>query len=327
MEASMGPARNPPPRLDLPPAGYTGPIPVPSGSGAILSQQTAQLQQSLRESGARMAADAALRHQDLAMAAVLAEQAQQARLQDTMNWHMQAAQQRGRDQIAMQQMLAGQMALNAQANQALQAQLATQRQQSAQRVQAVQMQLATEKQQAGQREQNIQSQLAAVRAQLEKAEQEKHGIWWNFCHKLGLIQTDADRIQNARGFLAANTAVAYVDGNWVKPQDMTDEQALRWWMEYTQQNKLLVAAGSRGFASMGASKLTNAQAGDLAKYLGFSRIKDPPFDSHGQAVFESHGRYITHDVDGHKKGAVWKEFDRKGNRIGTLDALLNRIAD
>jgi hypothetical protein len=39
-----------------------------------------------------------------------------ARLQDTMNWHMQAAQQRGRDQIAMQQMLAGQMALNAQAN-------------------------------------------------------------------------------------------------------------------------------------------------------------------------------------------------------------------
>jgi hypothetical protein len=166
MEASMGSVPDPPPRLGLPPAGYTGPIPIPSGSGAILAQQTAQLQQSLRESGARMAADAALRHQDLAMAAAQAEQAQQARLQDTMNWHMQAAQQRGRAQMAMQQMMAGQLALNAQANQALQVQLAAQSQQAAQRVQAIRMQLAAEKEQAGQREQNIQSQLAAVRMKL-----------------------------------------------------------------------------------------------------------------------------------------------------------------
>jgi hypothetical protein len=166
MEASMGSVPDPPPRLGLPPAGYTGPIPIPSGSGAILAQQTAQLQQSLRESGARMTADAAQRNQDLAMAAAQAEQAHQARLQDTVNWHMQAALQRGRQQIAMQQVMAGQMALNAQANQALQAQLEAQRQESAQRVQAIRMQLAAEKEQAGQREQNIQSQLAAVRMKL-----------------------------------------------------------------------------------------------------------------------------------------------------------------
>jgi hypothetical protein len=130
MEASMGSVPDPPPRLGLPPAGYTGPIPIPSGSGAILTQQTAQVQQSLRESGARMTADAAQRNQDLAMAAAQAEQAHQARLQDTVNWHMQAALQRGRQQIAMQQVMAGQMALNAQANQALQAQLEAQRQDS-----------------------------------------------------------------------------------------------------------------------------------------------------------------------------------------------------
>ena len=167
---------------------------------------------------------------------------------------------------------------------------------------------------------------AAARAQAVQAEQEKHGIWWDFCHKLGLIQTDADRIQNARGFLAANTAMAYCDCKWVRPQDMSDDQALSWWREYTQQNKLIVAAGSRGFASMGGSRLTNGQAGDLANYLGFNKVSNPPFNSHGQAVFESRGRYITHDVDGHR-GGVWKEFDRQGNRTGTLDALLNRIGD
>jgi hypothetical protein len=35
-------------------------------------------------------------------------------------------------------------------------------------------------------------------------------------------------------------------------------------------------------------------------------------------------RYFTPDVDGHI-GGVWKEFDRLGNRIGTLDVYLNRI--
>ncbi len=32
----------------------------------------------------------------------------------------------------------------------------------------------------------------------------------------------------------------------------------------------------------------------------------------------------TPDVDSHI-GGVWKMFDRKGNRIGTFDALLNQI--
>jgi hypothetical protein len=70
--------------------------------------------------------------------------------------------------------------------------------------------------------------------------------------------------------------------------------------------------------------LTNGQASDLAKWSGMESVQDPPFDSHGQKVFRMGNRYFTPDVDGHI-GGVWKEFDRLGNRIGTLDVYLNRI--
>ena len=72
--------------------------------------------------------------------------------------------------------------------------------------------------------------------------------------------------------------------------------------------------------------LTNAQMRDMAKYYGWTPVKDSPFNSHGQLVFRQDNRYFTPDVDSHI-GGVWKVFDLKGNRIGTVDVNLNFIGD
>lgn len=74
----------------------------------------------------------------------------------------------------------------------------------------------------------------------------------------------------------------------------------------------------------GVGRLTNAQVNDLAKWSGMKPVKDPPFDSHGQKVFQMGNRYFTPDVDSHI-GGVWKEFDLRGNRMATLDVFLNKI--
>jgi RHS repeat-associated protein len=59
----------------------------------------------------------------------------------------------------------------------------------------------------------------------------------------------------------------------------------------------------------------------------YNRIaKDAPFDSRGQKVYTDGRTYISRDVDQHK-GGVWKMFDRKGNRLGTYDAEMNRIGN
>jgi RHS repeat-associated protein len=76
-------------------------------------------------------------------------------------------------------------------------------------------------------------------------------------------------------------------------------------------------------AATAAAALTTPAATQLAKSLGFNRVK-VGWDTHGQAVYEKDGRYISPDKDSHS-GGVWKEFDRQGNRTGTLDAMLNRI--
>jgi hypothetical protein len=68
---------------------------------------------------------------------------------------------------------------------------------------------------------------------------------------------------------------------------------------------------------------------EQASRLGFkTRIaaNRAPFNSHGQTVFSDGKNYITRDIDQHR-GGVWKMFDRKGRRLGTYDADLNRIAD
>jgi RHS repeat-associated protein len=69
--------------------------------------------------------------------------------------------------------------------------------------------------------------------------------------------------------------------------------------------------------------LTTPAATKLANSLGFRRV-NVDWDTHGQAVYEKDGRYISLDKDSHS-GGVWKEFNRQGERIGTLDANLNRI--
>jgi hypothetical protein len=88
--------------------------------------------------------------------------------------------------------------------------------------------------------------------------------------------------------------------------------------------------GASGDAERVAAKLTTKQSSDLAAYLGFTRrVKDAPFDSHGQAVFTNGQRFLTQDIDMHLgPTATWKMFDRSGQRLGTYDALLkNRLGN
>lgn len=77
----------------------------------------------------------------------------------------------------------------------------------------------------------------------------------------------------------------------------------------------------------GASKLTNAQAADMAARLGFRRTGQLLRD---QAVFTRKGRYIVQDVDAHS-GGLWKmatsinKLNSKTTRLGTYDYNLNWI--
>ncbi|WP_051941055.1 toxin C-terminal domain-containing protein [Stenoxybacter acetivorans] len=71
---------------------------------------------------------------------------------------------------------------------------------------------------------------------------------------------------------------------------------------------------------------TTADATRDASRLGYSKTKDYPFDSHGQAVYKRGNKYITRDADGHN-GGVWKIYDSKGDRKGTADENLNIIKE
>lgn len=70
-------------------------------------------------------------------------------------------------------------------------------------------------------------------------------------------------------------------------------------------------------------KLTIKEATELARELGFKKIKNYPFKSHGQPVFKKDNIYITPDIDRHA-GGIWKMFDKIGNRVGTFDASLKK---
>jgi filamentous hemagglutinin len=89
-----------------------------------------------------------------------------------------------------------------------------------------------------------------------------------------------------------------------------------------------VGGGSKAnFAPRGGGMpLTRSQARDLAKYHGFREVKGSPFNSHGQPVFTDGKKFYTPDVDGHR-GGVWKVFDKKYNRIGTVDVNLKPVGD
>lgn len=88
-----------------------------------------------------------------------------------------------------------------------------------------------------------------------------------------------------------------------------------------------VARPGKLFLSRGAGSVATKQAAQLAEYLGFSRrVKNAPFNSHGQAVFTDGKNFITIDVDSHN-GGVWKMVNRRGERVGTFDALLTKIKE
>ena len=78
----------------------------------------------------------------------------------------------------------------------------------------------------------------------------------------------------------------------------------------------LFGAGAEG----AAAKLTTAQAGDLAGWLGYgTRVKGAPFASRGQAVFSNGQNFITQDATMHLgPNATWKMFNNRGSRLGTF---------
>jgi RHS repeat-associated protein len=87
------------------------------------------------------------------------------------------------------------------------------------------------------------------------------------------------------------------------------------------------SSGSSSGGGSGNQQLSNSQMRDLAKYNGMDGpVKDPPFDSHGQLVFKKGGNFFTQDVDSHS-GEIWKEFNRQGQRVGTLDINLQKIGN
>ncbi len=77
------------------------------------------------------------------------------------------------------------------------------------------------------------------------------------------------------------------------------------WFEQLADGSRVAIARSRAFK-------------EIAEALGYKRVRDYPFISRGQPVYKKDGKYITPDVDGHR-GATWKVFDRKGNRLGSYN--------
>ena len=56
-------------------------------------------------------------------------------------------------------------------------------------------------------------------------------------------------------------------------------------------------------------------------------VKNPPFNPHGQKVFTNGKTHISRDIDSHNVSDGWKMFNKKGDRLGTYDANLNRVKD
>jgi hypothetical protein len=149
----------------------------------------------------------------------------------------------------------------------------------------------------------------------------------------------AEQLREARGFLRGNQDdIIYVSGHWQPVSGSFDSDIASWWRDFTHEYAEQVANGVPPAAAMAAlaggktptgygTRLTNAQARDLAKWSGLKEVKDrSEFRSQGQPVFERNGRFFSPDTDGHSPG-VWKEFDRSGDRIGTVDLDFNRIKD
>lgn len=70
--------------------------------------------------------------------------------------------------------------------------------------------------------------------------------------------------------------------------------------------------------------LTNKKAREQALKWGYKETKEGKFNSKGRPKFIKGNSIITPDIDNHG-GGVWKEFNRKNKRIGTLDKDGNKI--
>jgi len=68
--------------------------------------------------------------------------------------------------------------------------------------------------------------------------------------------------------------------------------------------------------------LTNKEARQKAKELGYKEDKNPPFDTHKKPAFRNGNDWISPDRDGHN-GGVWKRFT-KGYRDGTYNINLTK---
>jgi hypothetical protein len=137
----------------------------------------------------------------------------------------------------------------------------------------------------------------------------------------------------------ADAADGYTTGNanWAKEELIKKYQAIYSWEKASELTVGIVLATHEGptkriptqVTGRVLTKLTTSEATDLAKYNGFRKISEK---SHGQAVFYNGKTYITQDVDSHN-GGIWKmgktvkDLGSKDTRMGTYDALLNRIGD
>ena len=72
--------------------------------------------------------------------------------------------------------------------------------------------------------------------------------------------------------------------------------------------------------------LTNEEARKKAKEWGYKETSEGKFNSFRRPKFIKGNSVITPDRNGHN-GGVWKEFDRKNRRIGTLDENGKKIKD
>lgn len=78
-----------------------------------------------------------------------------------------------------------------------------------------------------------------------------------------------------------------------------------------------------GRVSGSEARLTRPQQRQTAKYLGMKEVKG--VTSQGQLVFEKDGRYFSFSNTSHTAGEVFKEVNRNGVRIASIDLNFNRI--
>lgn len=149
------------------------------------------------------------------------------------------------------------------------------------------------------------------------------GSLWDRIKNSFRRRTQTEQAADLRKFYAGLGAYDPVTGKTIDIASLSDAELITFNKEHRQDfanGGWSVAAGAIG---RGSTRITTPQARDLADRLGFRQVRRD-WNTHGQAVFEKDGRYITPDVDSHS-GGTWKELNSRGQRIATLDHELNVI--